>query len=185
MEISKFLPIIGVLIFIIVLANTDIPTILNIIAGSDYILLTLTLLFHIPVLLLKSAKWELITHAYGKGVSLARCTKAWLVGFVIGIVTPGRIGELTKAYYLRDDMPTGCALSTVVVDRIIDILVLFTLAISGTLIFLMSYGILQSDIIVALVAFFVAFISATSFLLMRGDTVKRLANLLNSGKCKL
>ena len=175
MDLSKFFPVIGIAIFVIVLINIDITATAEIMLGADYLLLALVVMINIPVLILKAGKWKLLTTAYGKGISLARCLHAWIVGFVIGIVTPGRIGELTKAYYFREDMPTGCGLSTIVVDRIIDIIVLFTLAISGTVILIVSYGFIQNEFIIALFALFLVFISVTVFVLTRGDFVKRFA----------
>jgi uncharacterized protein (TIRG00374 family) len=107
---------------------------------------------------------------------MSRCAHAWIVGFIIGIVTPGRIGEFTKAYYLKDDMPVGCGIATVAIDRIIDIAVLFVLAISGAFLFLVYYsGFLQSDFIYLLTIMFVVFLGAVFFVLTRGNFVRRLA----------
>jgi uncharacterized protein (TIRG00374 family) len=175
MDLSKFLPAIGILIFVIILLNNDIPAIIELILGADPFLLGIVLLLHVPAILLKATKWKLITNAYGKPAPIAKCIHGWLVGFMIGIATPGRIGEMTKAYYLKDEMPTGGGLSTVVIDRIIDILVLFVMAISGGIIFMAAYsGFLQSDFFIFISIFFIAFVSGTFFVLARGDFVRRL-----------
>ncbi|RLI95948.1 MAG: hypothetical protein DRO99_05185 [Candidatus Aenigmatarchaeota archaeon] len=174
MDASKLLPLIGIVIFIAVLLSTGIMDIVDIIIRADPALLLIVLSLQIPVIVIKAGKWKILTHAYGRGASLKECIQSWLVGFVIGIVTPGRMGELSKAYYLKDRISLGRGIGTIVVDRIADISVLFTLAILGTILFIYS-GFLEMDIIYLLVTLFVVFIALTLFVLAKGDLVKRFA----------
>jgi uncharacterized protein (TIRG00374 family) len=179
MEFSKFLPLTGIAIFIAVLLSVNLPETANYITGADPVLLVLAVLLNIPVVLMKAGKWKAVTHAHGRGVPLSECVHAWVVGFVIGIATPGRIGELSKAYYLRERMPLGRGLATIAVDRMIDILVLFTLAILGTFLFVYAYsGFLRIDFLSMLLLSFSAFISLAFFFLTRGNAVKRFAGPL-------
>ncbi len=179
MEKSKLLPLVGILIFAAVLLNTDLPAMAVILLEADAGLLVLVLAIDVPVLLIKAGKWKLITHAYGARPPLARCLQAWLVGFVLGIVTPGRIGEMTKVYYLKKHMPTGGGISTVVTDRIIDMMILFTLALTGGLAFLASYsGAVDTGFFPLLVAFFGVFVAGVSLVLTRGEFVRRLSRPL-------
>lgn len=177
MNVSKLLPLIGVLVFIAVLLNSDLPEIAAAIAGADPLPLAIVLAIHVPIILLKSGKWKIITHAYEKPAGFVECAHAWLVGFVIGIVTPGRIGEVSKAYYLRKGMSMGRAMATVVVDRITDMTVLFILAILGAVSFMYS-GALSGNVMLLLLALFAAFILAAFFFLTRKDAVGRMAGPL-------
>jgi uncharacterized protein (TIRG00374 family) len=176
MDISKFFPLIGIVIFIVVLLNVNLSEIANSIMDVSPVFLILAITLHIPIVLLKAGKWKIITHTYERAASFPVCVHAWLVGFVIGIVTPGRLGEITKVYYIKERMSLGRGIATVVIDRIIDILVLFILAISGTVLFIYKYsGFLQANFTLPLIIFFFVFLLSTFFILTRGDIVKKLA----------
>ena len=68
---------------------------------------------------------------YDIDFSLYKATRAWLVGFSIGQITPGRVGDFARAYYLRNETKIGKSLTTVLIDRVIDIGILIVLAIIG------------------------------------------------------
>jgi uncharacterized protein (TIRG00374 family) len=179
MDISRLLPLIGVAIFIAVLLNVDLPEMLNSIAGASPPLLLLAAFVHIPLILMKAGKWKLITHAFGSKAPLSRFMQAWLVGFVTGIATPGRIGEFSKACYLRERVSMGRALASIAVDRAIDIAVLFVLAILGAALFIYVYGgFIHAEIMVLMAVLFAAFLASVSLVLARGDIVKRFARPL-------
>ena len=181
MDASKLLPLIGVLVFIVVLLNFNLQEIATTIAGADLLPLAMVLAIHVFIILLKAGKWKVITHAYEKPAGLIQCVHAWLVGFVIGIVTPGRIGEFSKAYYLRKTMSMGRGMATIVVDRITDITVLFTLAILGVVTFIYVYsGAISLSVMVLLIIPFMAFLLAAFLFLTRKDMVRRLARPLFS-----
>jgi uncharacterized protein (TIRG00374 family) len=176
MDASKFLPLIGIAIFIIVLLNVNLAEITGHLAGADPLFLAMVVLLHAPVILMKAGKWMVITRAFGKGAPLLQCVHAWLVGFVIGIATPGRIGDISKACYLKERMPLGRGIATVVIDRLIDVFALFFLAILGTLVFVYAYSeFLQSGFLYILLVFFSAFIISAFIVLTKRDAVKRLA----------
>ncbi len=176
MNVSKFLPVIGIVIFIIVLLNVNLPEIAGYIANADPLFLALVVLLHIPVILMKAGKWRVIIRACGEDAPLLQCVHAWLVGFVIGITTPGRIGDISKACYLRERMPLGRGIATVVIDRLIDIFTLFFLAILGTVVFVYAYSeFLQSGFLSVLLVFFSAFLLSAFLVLTKRDIVKGFA----------
>ncbi len=133
MEKRKFLPLIGILLFVSILVNIDLNVIIGLFARIrlEYVFLSLSLL--IPAILLRAVKWKIIIKSYETKFSLMSAAKAWLIGFFLGIITPGRIGDLSRAYYLRREgnINMGSSLTTVIADRIVDIGMLFFLASVG------------------------------------------------------
>jgi uncharacterized protein (TIRG00374 family) len=80
--------------------------------------------------LIKSIKWKIVITSYGFNYSLRNVCKAFLAGMFAGLITPGRVGDFIRAFYLKEkDASLGGSLSTVVVDRVLDIiaLVIFSL----------------------------------------------------------
>lgn len=114
------------------------------------------------VLGIKSFRWRSIIIASGfryKGIS---ALKAYLAAFSIGVVTPGRLGELLKVYNLKKDVQDidGIkAFKTVVLDRLFDMFFLGWFGTAGVLFYLKPFGEMQ-----ALAAMLVAFLLASVML---------------------
>lgn len=101
-------------------------------------------LFGVVIVLgIKSLRWQQIVRNEGYFYSPVKAFGAYMSSFTIGVITPGRIGEIARLYYLREDCEIGFLPSfrTIVTDRIFDLGVLFMLAIAG----LFYYGGLLPD----------------------------------------
>ncbi len=129
MKISKFLPLIGIFIFLYLILNLNLLEIWKTLAGLNFYFYICGLIFTVFVILIKTAKWKVLISSYKLACPFAEAMKAWLVGFSLGLITPGKLGDLARSYYLKERI--GKSLTTVIVDRIVDIFVLFTLCIIG------------------------------------------------------
>ncbi len=83
-------------------------------------------------------------------------------GLFIGVMTPGRIGELSKALYLnKDGYPMDKSLVSPVVDRLTDFIFLLAFSLIGSLFFVSIFSkqilILFSGIIVFIGVFFLSY----------------------------
>jgi len=136
MRIFLVFTLLGLLILAFILSMIDLKKTLDILSGANLWLAGISVAAAAASIILKSLKWKVIIGIYDKRYPLKQCIKAWLAGFAAGIATPGRIGDLSRAYYLRGSMDTGKGLVTVLTDRVIDITLLFCLAIAGVLSFL-------------------------------------------------
>ncbi len=87
----------------------------------------------IIVLAIKSLRWQQIIKNEGFYYSPKKAFGAYMASFTIGVITPGRIGEIARLYYLRQDCKIDFLPSfrTIVTDRIFDLGVLVMLAIAG------------------------------------------------------
>jgi uncharacterized protein (TIRG00374 family) len=87
-------------------------------------------------IVMKSFKWKLIVSTLKKEISLSLSIRAFLIGFSFSVLTPAKLGDFVRAFYIRDEQCNlGKALSSVVTDRLIDIVTLFSIAFVGILVF--------------------------------------------------
>lgn len=97
----------------------------------------------IVVLGIKSFRWRAIVQSEGFGFHWKKSLSAYLAAFSLGVVTPGRLGELLKVYNLRQEVHELNAISafrTVVLDRLFDMFFLALFGLAGILFFLKPFG---------------------------------------------
>ena len=159
-NISKFLPLIGLVIFILILSRIDIYSIMDTLSKADGLYILLAIILIAPSIIIKSYKWSYITEIYSAKIPFSKIVSSWSIGYLFGIVTPGRIGDLIKTLYIKEKISLGKGITTVIIDRIIDLFALFIMSIAGILLLYMysiSFGYLK---------FLVLFVSLLAFLLI-------------------
>jgi uncharacterized protein (TIRG00374 family) len=72
------------------------------ISQIDILLLSSVCLLWIPTQWFQYRKWALIAKTSGPDVSLSDIRKGYWVGFTLGLITPGRIGQFGRALVLRN-----------------------------------------------------------------------------------
>lgn len=102
----------------------------------------LSLLGVIFVLGIKSYRWRILIHNEGVIYSKYKAFAAYMSSDAIGIVTPGRIGEIARLYYVRQETPISfyAAFKTIVSDRIFDFTMLGWFGLSGMLFYFKTFG---------------------------------------------
>ncbi len=139
MKFKKFLPIIGIFLLVYLIYKIGLISLFNTIkyANLFYILLGLILT---PVFILPLGyKWYKILKLQGfTNINFYYIMKLYYIGAFYGFITPARAGSLIRAYYLKEKTKKGlieCA-SSIVIERILDLLTIFSIAFVGSLIFL-------------------------------------------------
>ena len=107
MRIIKVLPLFGVILFSAILWNMDWERIYQTFLSINPVFIFLAILLQIPIIGMKATKWKLLMRPYSVSFPLPKAFIAWLVGFSAGIITPGRMGDLIRSYYLREKLPLG------------------------------------------------------------------------------
>jgi uncharacterized protein (TIRG00374 family) len=81
---------------------------------------------------LKAWRWRELLKLQHIDYSLRDTFLAFMAGLFLGLVTPGRVGEMSKALYLKQDrdLPVSAGLANVLMDRLFD---LYTILVLGTL----------------------------------------------------
>ena len=93
--------------------------------------LLLSLIVVLPVYLLKPARWYFLLKSQGISYSYQNTLLVWTSANFIAFITPGRMGEVARAIYLKKDtnIPITGTFPTVLLDRLFD--VYFLLAVAG------------------------------------------------------
>jgi uncharacterized protein (TIRG00374 family) len=93
-----------------------------------------TILFAICLLILligiKTIRWQVILSALNLSLPWKEAYLAYFASIFIGFLTPGRLGEFGRAFYVHDEVNSrsGMAISSVLADRLFD---LYTLLLVG------------------------------------------------------
>ena len=118
--------LLGIILFIFILTRLDLSTTAHTITKVNLWYLALAIVLNLPVVFLKSWRWQFLLKMQGITYFLRQAFLAYLNGIYLGLVTPGRFGELARVFYLTGDkeLAFGGAFSSVVVDRLLDIYLL-------------------------------------------------------------
>lgn len=92
-------------------------------------LLTLTF----PVF--SALRWRRMLGSLGHEVPFRDCFAMIMAAWPMGTITPSKAGDLMKAWYLKDRVPVGLVVGSVLAERVLDVLVLLALALGGCLAF--------------------------------------------------
>lgn len=104
--------------------------------------LLLSLFGVIIVLGIKSYRWGMLIENEGINYSTYKAFGAYMSSDAVGIVTPGRIGEIARLYYVRQETSISfySAFKTLVSDRIFDFTMLGWFGLSGMLFYFKTLG---------------------------------------------
>jgi uncharacterized membrane protein YbhN (UPF0104 family) len=109
--------------------------ILNSFKNLDFYYFFLAFLLAPPILYLKSYKWWLLAQAEEKSLSLWPAFRAFLVGLGFSLITPSKVGELGRVFYLEKGDRLRLA-GLVIIDKIFDFLLVGMLSFGGAVYFL-------------------------------------------------
>jgi len=150
----RLFSIIGIILFIVILTRIDIASLLSVFASINPLLLLAALVVNTIAVIVKSYKWKIIVSTVNSRFSLSDSVRGFLVGFSFSVLTPAKLGDFIRAFYVRNGTCSmGRALSTVVTDRLIDIVMLVMIATTGIFMFSYFYHIeILSAVLVILIA---------------------------------
>jgi uncharacterized protein (TIRG00374 family) len=138
----KILSLIGIALFIVILSRINLGALADILSHTSIFFLILALMVNCIAIILKAQKWKIIVNSIKPDFSLTESIKAFFVGFAFSTVTPAKLGDFVKILYINDDRcGLGKCISSVVIDRLIDIILLFSIAFIGILGFSVFYHI--------------------------------------------
>lgn len=133
---KKYSFVIGIIILLIILSKSDVEKIYQYIKINPFYLISALLIMFL-MLLTKALCWNYIKRQQDIKYNLKNSFLMHCAGSYIGILTPGRIGEIAKALYLKKDgYSLGKSLVSVILDRLSDFVFLITFICLGSLFFL-------------------------------------------------
>ncbi|WP_279385207.1 lysylphosphatidylglycerol synthase transmembrane domain-containing protein [Methanosarcina barkeri] len=109
------------------IAKLDLRTIYQTFTQTNLELLSLSLPFIALMYLIKAIKWKSLLDCINVQIPVKRSLEIILMGNFYGALTPGRAGEVSRAFYL--DTENSRSIPTVVMDRVIDMVCLLVLSV--------------------------------------------------------
>lgn len=166
--ISKILRIIVAIVLIAyIIKKVGLERSLEPVLEANPIYILLYFLIFVGMWIIKSFKWKLLIKTFNINYDLKSSFVNTFKGYVFGAITPGRVGDFGRAYYLSKDVDLSIekSFSTLLVEKVADLLIVISLAFVGGL-YILLY--LHSDFTMIL-GIFVAFLVLLSipFLLKR------------------
>jgi len=174
---KHYLKIIGFLILVYIFFKIDISSVVKILAGARIGYIIAAVFLVLPTILIKSWRWKYLLKMQGVNYSLKNAFSSYLLSSCLGALTPGRVGEFSKAFFLRGDegVNIGKAFSSVLTDRFLDLIVLIIFSFVGVF-----YFSLALDKIVFASLFFILFILAMLVVFINKPLRNKLFHLINA-----
>lgn len=128
--------IIGLFILVWLLFHIDLSATMNMLVKSNWILLSLAVVMMFLSFCCKVLRYRYILYLQGVKYSFTKVLYISLVSLYLGIITPGRLGEMSKAFFIHKksgNSSLSSLLAGCLIDRAFDIYVLLMIALFGYL----------------------------------------------------
>ncbi len=154
-----YLAAIGFLLLLIVLINTDLKKSLFYLKQTNLLLFFFSFLLILFILFIRSFRWKILSEKQGAKLSVSQAYFYFISAFFPSLTTPGRLGEFLKVFYISDQIGMSKALSSVIADRLYDILALFLFGFLASLTALLVFSktIIRLDYLAAMTFLLIAF----------------------------
>lgn len=131
-RLFQLFKLVGILLFVWIIGRIDRTLLLSHLRGINIpSLIGVTLLIGV-LYVVKTARWHALVHSAGLKPSFYESWKIYNIGIFLAILTPAKIGEMGRAAYLKNaGMHGGTALTLVLIDRIMDMIVIAAIAVAG------------------------------------------------------
>jgi hypothetical protein len=161
------LRLIGVMLLFFLIGYAGPRELLSHLSGASAGWLLLGFLLNLPQLGLKALRWHALVRWQGIAFSYPRAFLAYFSALLIGFLTPGRLGEMAKAFALKHETGVGLprALTSVVLDRVFDLYLLVVLGMLGIFRFALLGPVISPPLFGLIVLFFLiplAFLNANA-----------------------
>ena len=123
---KKYIRLIGLFILLFILSRIDLRELLSLLFHINIYYLLLAVVLNIPQLFFKSYRWNFLLKQQNINYSPVQSFLIYMSSLYIGLITPGRIGEFVKVYYLKSDKGISISkgFSSVLADRLFDLYLL-------------------------------------------------------------
>ena len=134
---KKFLPIIGILLFIYILSKVNIVNVFQEIRQVNIYFLLISIFFVFLMILSETIKWFTIAFFQDIKIPFKEAFKINIMSNFYGFVTPSKLGSVIRAEYIKKytDDNIGKGLFNFVIDKILDICSIIFIAIIFSFVF--------------------------------------------------
>jgi glycosyltransferase 2 family protein len=138
------------ILVVILFSKINIHELLDAFLSLDVYYLILSLFF-VPILyIIRTYRWSVLLKSVEIDKSFVDLGRVLLIGVFYGLITPGKVGELARAYYLNEKK--SVTISTIIMEKLVDILILALLSIITIISFFYKYTIFNYIILISVLA---------------------------------
>ena len=132
---KKYYRLTGIIILIFILTRIDYRLMAAQLSRINTLLFLLINFLLLPAIFFKALRWNSLLKTQGVEYPFRDALASYLGAIFAGIVTPGRVGEFTKAVYLKNekDVPFAKSLASIALDRVFDLYLLILIGGIGIL----------------------------------------------------
>ncbi len=161
-KIRKFLPILGIGLFIYLLIKVDVTKIFQELKNVNLFYVSLAILFTGIFFVTQTLKWFVIARKQKIKVPFREALRMNLLSSFYGFITPSKVGSVIRIDYLKKYGDTGKGISNFVIDKVLDLSSLFILAIVFGFIFYKKI-ISSTSLYIILAVFFILILASLFF----------------------
>ena len=159
-RIKKFLPFIGIFIFIYTIYALDTTKIIEAILSIHPIYIAIAIPLTIPRVFIRNYAWKLIQEEQQIAVSYWESLSIFLMGYFYGTITPGYLGQLMRIPYLKEktDQPYGKLFFNSSIETIVHTMSLYVMMFVGAILVIGSFPELFNITVIWLIILFLVLI---------------------------
>ena len=133
MKRSSLLLISGVILLLVFALTTDIGEMWRTFHSANYLVLIPGILAYFIGVWFRTWRWQVLLGGI-KTINVGTLFPIVVIGYMANNILPFRLGELVRAYYLKnkEEVSTATALSTIFIERIMDGLALIVILIGSS-----------------------------------------------------
>lgn len=116
--------LIGIVLLIVVLWRVGARDLVGVLLHVDPLAFIAGAMLATAVLGLRSLRWRILCRGLDIDIGAREALRWYLLATFVGSITPGRIGDIAKAYYVRERRAEGglaAGIASVVYDRFLDL----------------------------------------------------------------
>ncbi len=130
------LRVIGVALFIFILCKINLRETLSVLSGINIYYFLIVICIMTLGSIIKPYRWKYILKISEINYPFWKTFKLYFIGLFLGIITPGRVGEAGKIFYLKkDNHPTSKSMISIFIDRLADLIYLIVFGYLGLFLF--------------------------------------------------
>jgi glycosyltransferase 2 family protein len=93
--------------------------------------------------LIKAKRWQVVLSHYKVEIPIWKLYKIFSIGTFLGLITPGKIGDFGRLFYIKNDIDIKKGLSSLFIDRIFDLISLGVLGFCSLIYFENNFKIIN------------------------------------------
>ncbi|MFQ5744145.1 MAG: lysylphosphatidylglycerol synthase transmembrane domain-containing protein [Acidobacteriota bacterium] len=116
--------LIGVALLVLIIWHVGVRDIAGVVLQVRPLAIVVASALVAALLLLRSLRWWVLCSSLDIRLKPQEAIRFYLLGAFVGAATPGRVGDIIKAYYVRNRLAKGglaAAIASVVYDRLLDL----------------------------------------------------------------